>query len=587
MFCRNLIVTSLVAGCLCAPAFAADKKTRVVFGQVNSAFSQAVERIVQREAENQKALEKYNPIAETYIQLFQPDKELGFKPVSDDYFIGRASFDKGARTNTMLSRSAWWKKIVGEPNGEFNSEGFAQMVQIDSKNFDRQHYDFEYIGREFVGELRCIVVDVKPRPHTGDGRFIGRVWVEDQGYNIVRFNGTYVGHHDHRAYTHFDTWRLNLQPGVWLPAYVYSQETGMKSGFGEKVTYRAQTRLWAYDVGRAARENEFTEVQVDTADAVSDQSDKVQDLSPVSSERAWQRQAENNVLDRLERAGLLAKPGDVDKVLGTVINNLIVTNNLNIDPEVRARVLLTSPIESLTVGHTIIISRGLIDSLPDEASLAAVLAHELAHIQLDHGMNTDFAYSDKTFFADEATLRRLHFARDAGQEDEADKKAVEILQKSPYQSKLANAGLFLRQLQTEKATLPHLIQSHLGDSMMLKKDVRLSELRNQAPNLEPGKVDQISALPLGGRVKVDPWSDKIEMTHNKAVALNSAKEKMPLEVTPFFPYLTRLGDAEARAARNKQDSAPATDQKPATPPANATKPNPTEPQKSAGPGGNN
>jgi hypothetical protein len=45
-------------------------------------------------------------------------------------------------------------------------------------------------------------------------------------------------------------------------------------------------------------------------------------------------------------------------------------------------VLLTTPLESFVVGRTIILSRGLLDVLPDEATLAAVLAHELAHIVL-------------------------------------------------------------------------------------------------------------------------------------------------------------------------------------------------------------
>ncbi len=67
----------------------------------------------------------------------------------------------------------------------------------------------------------------------------------------------------------------------------------------------------------------------------------------------------------------------VDKILQTVVNNLIVTNNLEIIPDVRCRVLLTSPLESFTVGHTIVVSRGLLDVLPDEASLAMTLAHEL------------------------------------------------------------------------------------------------------------------------------------------------------------------------------------------------------------------
>ncbi len=95
---------------------------------------------------------------------------------------------------------------------------------------------------------------------------------------------------------------------------------------------------------------------------------------PVMAQRSWDRQAEDNVVDRLERLGLLAPEGEVDKVLETVVNNLEVTNNLDIQPEIRCRVLLTSTLESFTIGHTIVFSRGLIDVLPDEASLAMMVA---------------------------------------------------------------------------------------------------------------------------------------------------------------------------------------------------------------------
>src|SRR5205823_8715402 len=103
---------------------------------------------------------------------------------------------------------------------------------------------------------------------------------------------------------------------------------------------------------------------------------------PVHSQHMWEREAEDNVLDRLERAGVLAPEGEVSKVLQTVVNNMEITNNLNIDPEVRCRVLLTTPLESFTVGHTIVVSRGLLDVMPDEASLAMILSHELGHIAL-------------------------------------------------------------------------------------------------------------------------------------------------------------------------------------------------------------
>ena len=70
-----------------------------------------------------------------------------------------------------------------------------------------------------------------------------------------------------------------------------------------------------------------------------------------------------------------------------------------------------------------------------------------------------------------------------------------------------------------------------------------------APELDPKRLDQIAALPLGGRIKVDPWSDQVELSKAKPVALTSAREKMEFEITPFFPYLTRIPGEEKVALR--------------------------------------
>ena len=71
----------------------------------------------------------------------------------------------------------------------------------------------------------------------------------------------------------------------------------------------------------------------------------------------------------------------------------------------------------------------------------------------------------------------------------------------------------------------------------------MSALLASAPELDAKRTDQIAALPLGGRIKLDPWSDQVELEKAKPVALASAREKMPFEITPFFPYLTRLSTA--------------------------------------------
>jgi hypothetical protein len=512
-----------------------------------ASFDQVLDRIVEREHFFVAQMKHAHPLIETYIQNMKSDKELGATPTNDHYFLGRLDMSNGTDDRTFIQQPGFGRRMLNNLTSVYSMHflplGFAQMVMLDD-DFQKKYYKLTFVRREFLGELRCLVIDVQPRENSGKGRFLGRIWVEDQEFNIVRFNGTYSPHARTAYYLHFDSWRLNLRPGVWLPAYVYSEESDLKYKMTQNLHFKAQTRLWGYDLKNLGRTDEFTSIQVDTP-SVKDQSESAQDATPVEAQRMWQRQAEENAVERLQKIGLLAPSGDVDKVLTTVVNNLIVTNNLDIQPEVRARVLLTSPLESFTIGHTIVVSKGLLDVLPDEASLAMVLARELGHIALGHQMDTKFAFNDRMFFADEDTFSNLSFRRSSGDEEAADQKALELLTNSPYKDKLGNAGLFLKALQARAPELRNLIRARLGDGLVSGKTLRMSSLLNSAPQLDERKKDQIAALPLGGRIKVDAWSNEAAMAKTKPVALLSAREKMPFEVTPVFPYLMRISTSGA------------------------------------------
>ena len=278
---------------------------------------------------------------------------------------------------------------------------------------------------------------------------------------------------------------------------------------------------------------------------VKDESASAQDASPVQAQWRWQQQAGDNVIERLQNAGLLAPRGEVDKVLETVVNNLLATNNLELPGPVHARVMLTLPLETFSAGNTIVVSRGLVDVLPDEASLAMVLSRELAHIILGHNLGSKYAFNDRMLFSDESTYKNLGFRHVPEEETAADEKAIELLKNSPYAQKLNTPGLFLREVAARGPALSALLTPHLGTGFTDRKGAidRMVVLMNAAPALDPNKLDQRAALPLGGRIKLNPWDDRVELMKTTPVGITSARQKMPLEVTPFSPWLTRSGAA--------------------------------------------
>jgi hypothetical protein len=508
-------------------------------------MDQVVNLFIEREHGLIKALATRTPVVETYLQNLTADPQLGPVPSADHYFLGRLDMgetidrkdylkeeDKGMQSRLLGGFQKLYKV-------QYQPMGFSWMVYADRSDFDREHYDFRYARREFLGDVRCLVFDVTPKKGAGRGRFLGRIWVEDQGFNIVRLNGTYVPAPRNSYFFHMDSWRLNLIPGYWVPSFIYSEEGDFSAGVKNKLAFKAQTRIWGYDLKKGGKDDELTQIRVDS---VTDESAAAQDASPLQAERVWQQQAEDNVVERLTNAGLLAPAGDVDRILQTVVNNLEVTNNIDLPRPVRTRVLLTSPLETFSVGNTIVISRGLVDVLPDEASLAAVLSHELAHIVLGHNLGSKYAFNDRMLFSDEGTYQNLGFKHIPEEEQAADKKAVDLLKNSPYAQKLDNVGLFLKALQLRAPQLNALLTTHLGNPLAENGTVnRLSALATQGPALDNSKLDQIAALPLGGRVKINPWDDKAEMVKTAPVAITSARDKMPFEVTPFFPRLIRYG----------------------------------------------
>jgi hypothetical protein len=522
------------------------------------ALNQVVDRIISQEQAEMNSLKPYSPLVETYIQNLRGDKDLGAVPAGDKYFMGRAILTNGIELEPLTDeneKEGVKKKMFGGLGSMFSlsmeylPRGFLQMIYIDTNGFDKQHYRFDYVRREFLGEVRTLVFDVTPLPKAGKGRFMGRIWVEDQDFHIVRFNGAYGGSSKTNYYFHFDSWRVNSGPNLWLPSFIYSEESDLNFALAKRLSFKAQTRLWGYNLGHSAQEQELSKILIESQNPVKDQTTTANDFNPVMAQRSWDRQAEDNVVDRLERLGLLAPQGEVDKVLETVVNNLEVTNNLDIQPEIRCRVLLTSTLESFTIGHTIVFSRGLIDVLPDEASLATMIAQEMAHVVLGHRIDGQYAFFDRLLFDEKDTFKHFGFARTQAEEDAANIKANELLKNSPYKDQLATAKLFLDALSNREKEIPNLISPHLGDrvpvnSALASAGTPLAD-RPTGPSPTSTATDAktgqpvIVALPLGGRIKMDPWSDKLEMLKAKPTGTVAEREKMPFEVTPFMLYLTR------------------------------------------------
>lgn len=571
---RRSIFPLLTISLAAAPLFAGSRPEYRQGRPLTADQTALVRQAIAREKVTIKEIQQRTPLVETYIQDTRPDADLNQAPVDDDYILSRVDFNKAFSDKLYArrqdenrgffagSRDALAKighaLAIGE--SPYSPAGFMEMMFVDPTGFDEQHYSFSFVRREFLGSVRTDVFEVHPKTHS-IGRFYGDIWIEDQDGNIVRFNGTYVSGQSGLSYKHFchvDSWRANLQPGLWLPAAVYVEEPH-RDGGDRSVGIKAQTHFWGYSLKTPSRDSENVSIEVDNA---VDKSDDSQDVSPLQATYLWIQQAENNVIDRLVEAGLVAplSPGGYEnKVLDQIITNLVVPNNLAFAEPVHARVLLTDTVEATTVGNTILISKGLIDSLPSEEAIASVVAMELAHIAMGHHIDTKYAFNDRLLFPDEATFQRIDMNHSDVDNASAAKQAVAYLDNSMYKDKLPNAGLYYEQLAAKGTVLKALNTPTLGDSL-LKPDGTpwMAELEKGAPKLQPGDVNQVAALPLGSWLKTDPWSDTVQMLDAKRYAPMNAGEKMPFEVTPVYYRLQRYRSTPNEAAATSTPAEPAT-----------------------------
>jgi hypothetical protein len=561
---RKICLTVLLLAIGAAPAMAKKEPKYEQAHQLTPEQAALVQKAIAREKVLIQNIQKRTPLVETYIQDTRPDDKLGTIPVADTYMLSRVDFGKGFFDKTYNSRSnpsekkgffknslasiAGLSKALGmDTKFTYNPLGFTQMMFLDPYGFDQNRYVFSYVRREFLGSVRTWVFDVHPK-ETKVGLFYGRVWIEDQEGNIVRFNGTFTppsNEDSSKYYFHFDSWRMNVQPELWLPVAVYVEES-RRSESSKSVGLKAQTRFWGYSLRLPTRESENVNITVQDAE---DKSQDTADMSPLQASRQWVTQAEDNVIDRLVQAGLVAPltpDGFEQKVLDQIVTNLIVPNNLAFSAPVHCRILLTSTIEATTVGNTILLSKGLVDTMPlHEATIASVISVQLAHVALGHHIDTRYAFNDRLLFPDEATFQRINMYHTDADNEAAVKTAQTYLETSMYKDELPKAGLYWSQLADRGKVLKALNSPRLGDSLLRPDGTPwMTQLAHSAPKLNWDDLTQVPAQPLGSWLKTDPWDDRVHQLNAKAFAPMNARDKMPMEVTPVYFRLQRYNATE-------------------------------------------
>ena len=593
------LLTTISPYAVSASIFSKKPEQALPAAKLTANQSQLVDKSIAREKEVIKVVRERAPLVETYIQNMRPDNELGQAPDSDQHFLGRVEFGriiggdkfdvnqrtadggKGSKFGFFKQSTSFLTGLGGSLHLKFSETGFIQMLLMDSNDYDRQHYQFAYVRNEFLGNTPTAVFDVAPLSKDKTGRFFGRIWVETQNGNVVRFNGNFAGtERDSREYYHFDSWRTNVQPNLWLPTSFYVEESDPRSTT-RSLKFKAINHIWGYVLKVPTKDAGNTSMDVVGA---TDVSNEAQDMSPLGAQRAWVQQAEDNVVERLFQAGLLDAPSEFDKTLEALATNILAYNNITLSRPIHVRTLLTEPLESLSVGNTIILSKSLIDTTAvlsqdgaqQMGNLNALLAFQLAHIILGHRLDTKFAFNDRLLFPTTSVFTRIPMHHTDADNTAAAKKAIELLNTKELEAGQQYFGLYLQQLQARLKPLKALNQPMIGDGLVKSDNdptFWLAPLMAKGPKLEMANLKQQAAMPLSSFLRRDPWTDQMITLHPAFESLLSPADKMPFEVAPLYIKLGYYKEPSATPPA----AAPAAGAQPApadAPPAGQAAPTP-------------
>src|SRR2546423_4042236 len=95
-------------------------------------------------------------------------------------------------------------------------------------------YDILYVGQQQEDELHCYVFDVAPKRIEKNKRYFqGRIWVDDQDFQIVKTTGKSVPDIkimkkkklEENLFPRFTTWREQIDGKYWFPTFSSADDT--------------------------------------------------------------------------------------------------------------------------------------------------------------------------------------------------------------------------------------------------------------------------------------------------------------------------------------------------------------------------
>src|SRR5271154_6551686 len=189
-----------------------------------------IQRFAAKEKEFKAARDQYTYRQDITVKTLDGSTTTGeYHEVFDVLFD-----DKGRRLENVVFAPQSSLEQGGLSLDEGDVQDFRNRLPFVLTTEEVPEYNILYVGQQAEDQLHCYVFDIAPKRIVGKKRYFqGRIWVDDQDFQIVKTYGQAVpeikdtkknGKEEH-LYPKFTTWRQQIDNQYWFPTYTRADDT--------------------------------------------------------------------------------------------------------------------------------------------------------------------------------------------------------------------------------------------------------------------------------------------------------------------------------------------------------------------------
>jgi hypothetical protein len=185
---------------------------------------EVIRRFTAKEKEWKQAREHYS-----FQQSIKAEALDGQNPLGEYRQVAEVHYQNGQAVKRVL--------LAPQPGIDMSPEDLDDLntrATFTISTDELPLYDVAYAGQQKVDELHCYVFDVRPkRQEPGKRYFQGRIWVDDQDFQIVKNSGKSVPDIkmmkkkklQENLFPKFTTWREQIDNKYWFPTFSSADDT--------------------------------------------------------------------------------------------------------------------------------------------------------------------------------------------------------------------------------------------------------------------------------------------------------------------------------------------------------------------------